>query len=207
MERGDNGNLAGARENHAGPLEVAVDQVELGLPVEDVDHRREHVAAGIATETVRAQRLGHCRHETTRHLGIARSERRDLVAAPDKLDDQLVDDALGSTVARGRDALDRRGDLGDSQGSGHRNGPRITLTAGRVRVATGPSRHGLIGRRDHCDARRARYSAGRRSRPYPALPRSLPRPGRRVRRHRPRRRRRRRPRREVHRPRHRGPHR
>ena len=82
-----------------------------------VEHRRQDETGRIVAEAGRAERLRHGRHEAAGDVGVARRERRDLVAAPDELDDELVDDALGAAVHLGWDALDGRGDLGDSQGS------------------------------------------------------------------------------------------
>ncbi len=87
--------------------------------VEDRQHRRQDEPARIVAKAGRAERLRHGRDEAAGHVGVARRERRDLVTTADELDDELVDDALGAAVHLGRDALDRRSDLGDSQGSGH----------------------------------------------------------------------------------------
>ena len=92
-----------------------MDEVELGLPVEDLHHRREEVTARVTPEALGAKRLGDRRHESPRNRRVARGERRHLVAAPDELGNELVDDALGAAVRVRRDALDGRRDLGDAQ--------------------------------------------------------------------------------------------
>ena len=119
MECRDDRHTRGPSQDHARPLEMAVNEIELALVVEDRQHRREDESGRIVAEARRAERLGHGRDEAAGDVRVARGERRDVVAAADELDDEFVDDALRAAVHLGRDALDRRGDLGDSQGSCH----------------------------------------------------------------------------------------
>ena len=123
MERRGDRHVDGPGEHEARPLEMAVDDVELVLPVENGQHRRQEVAHRVVLEVGRPQGDGDRRDEAARHLGITRGEGRDVVAALDQLDDQLVHDALGAAVALGRNALERRGDLGDAQGAVHAGPP------------------------------------------------------------------------------------
>ena len=73
-------------------------------------------AAGVALDARRAQSAAST--VGTSRAGTSESplaKTRDVVAAPDELGRQLVDDPLGPAVRRGRHALERRRDLRDAQ--------------------------------------------------------------------------------------------
>ena len=117
VERGDDRDRRHAGERHRPPLEMRVDDVELGRLLDDLLDRRGEPAAGVALDPRRSERLLDGRHEPARDVGVAAREDGDVVAAPDELGRQLVDDPLGPAVRRRRHALQRRGDLRDAQGS------------------------------------------------------------------------------------------
>jgi hypothetical protein len=102
---------------------MAVDEIELVVAIEDRLHRRQEVAHRVVLEVRGTEGHRHGRHVPAGDVGIAGGERRHVVAATHELDDQLVHDALGATVALGRNALEGRRNLGDSQRPIHRRRP------------------------------------------------------------------------------------
>ncbi len=92
MERGHDRDRRDAGEQQAGPLEVAVDDVELVGVVEDGLDGQENVGQRVALEGRRAERLGHGRDVPARDVGIAAGECRDVMAAAVELTDELGDD-------------------------------------------------------------------------------------------------------------------
>ena len=123
MERRDDGDRRRAREGQGPPLEVGVDDVEVGRAVEHLLDGRGEPAACVALDARRPQRPVHGRDEPGRDLGVAAREDGHVVATSDELGRQLVDDPLRPAVGSGRHALERRGDLRDAQaprGRGHR---------------------------------------------------------------------------------------
>ena len=131
MERRDDRHARGPREEHARPLQVAVDDVEVVLAVEHREHRRQEVPDRVVLEVrgTKGDRDG--RDEAARNFRVARRERRHVVAAPDELDDELVHDPLRAAVALGRDALERWGDLGNAKRAIHRQCPPDSSSLGR----------------------------------------------------------------------------
>ena len=120
VEGRDDRDRGHAREHQVGPLEVRVDDVELGRAVEDRPHRREHVGHRLADVSLGAERALHGRDQAARDIRVAARERRDLVATAVELGHQLEDDPLGATVREGRDTLERRSDVGDAKRAVHR---------------------------------------------------------------------------------------
>src|SRR4051812_18532949 len=94
---------------------MTVDDVEFVLRIEDFQHRRHHVAGDVAAMACRPEGSIDRRHETARHHGVAGGEACDGMAAIGELANELEHDALGPAVPLGRDALDRRRDLGDAK--------------------------------------------------------------------------------------------
>jgi hypothetical protein len=103
VPRRDEGPGRGPLERERVPLEMAVDDIELRLAIEDREHRRDHVAAGVTAMTGGSQGVRNGRDERPRHVGVARGEGRHLVAAAGQLPDQLEDDPLRAPVAHRRD--------------------------------------------------------------------------------------------------------
>ena len=100
-----------------------MDDIELVLTVQDGEGRGQEVAHRIVLEVRRTQRDGNGRHVMAGHLRVARRECRYLVAASNQLHDQLIHDSLGPAIPLGRDAFERRGDLGDAKWPVHRLHP------------------------------------------------------------------------------------
>ena len=71
VECRDDGTAGCPAEGERIPLEVAVDEVEVLLVVEDLERRDEHVAADVAAVTGRPERLGDSRDQPARKVGIA----------------------------------------------------------------------------------------------------------------------------------------
>ena len=88
------------------------------IVVEEVAHR-----VVLEVRGTKGDRDG--RDVTAGDVGVARRERRHVVAASYELDDQLVHDPLSAAVALGRDALERWGDLGNAKWAIHRRVLRI----------------------------------------------------------------------------------
>ncbi len=105
----DHGHRRAVAECQAGPIEVAVDDIQpVGVSHHGHQGRgqpRDGVDAGDAGL---ADGQGHGLDESARHHGIGRREDRDLVAPAIELHRQGVDDTLGAAVADRRHAFERR---------------------------------------------------------------------------------------------------
>ena len=115
MERRDHGNGREARERDRPPLQVRVDDVELGTLLNDHLDRRREPATRVALDPGRSKRAVDCRDELARYVRVAAGEHRHVVPALDQLRGQLMHDSLRAAIRGRRDALDRRRDLRDPQ--------------------------------------------------------------------------------------------
>jgi hypothetical protein len=115
---------------------MAVDEVEFVLSIEHPEHRVDDVAADVAPEPAGAERSRDRWRQAAGNVRVTGREGRHVVASPDQLGDELVDDAFGAAVALGWDALDRRCHLGDTERLHH--GPRFRCSAGTLSRAAAP---------------------------------------------------------------------
>ena len=108
---------------------MTVDDVELGGMREHGLDRLLHVGQRVARVADRPERSGHGLDVATRDHGVAAREGGDLVSSPIELRDQTVDDPLGAAIRPGRDALEGRGCLGDTEAVWQLALPRTRWTA------------------------------------------------------------------------------
>ncbi len=123
VERRGHRHVSRPGKQEAHPFEVCVNDVELILSVQNGLGRGQEIAHRVVLEVRRSQRNGNRGHVIAGHLRVTRSERRDLVAAPNQLDDELVHDSLGAAIPLGRNTFERRGDLGNAKRPVHRHHP------------------------------------------------------------------------------------
>ena len=94
-----------------------MDHVEVVGPAEDGVERGQDVRTVLGGSPGRTKCPLDRRHEPAGGRRIAAGEHGHVVAAPIELANELVDDPLGTAVARRRDGLERRRDLGDPEAS------------------------------------------------------------------------------------------
>jgi hypothetical protein len=102
-----------AKQREVHVLEVEVQDVELVRATAHLlEHQRDR-GERVADRGIEAQRAPRARDEIRRGLRLAAREERDVVAEPHQLFGEVGHHALRAAVQPRRDALRKRGDLGD----------------------------------------------------------------------------------------------
>ena len=115
VEGQQGGHPAGAGKREAEVVGVAVDHVELGGAVVDLEQHAEVEGDGIVSERLEPEPPARTRHELRTGQGVAAREEGHVVTALDEPFGQIGDHAFRPAVALRRNALVERRNLGDTK--------------------------------------------------------------------------------------------
>ena len=119
VEGQQGGHPAGAGKREAEVVGVAVDHVELGGAVVDLEEHAEVEGDGIVSERLEPEPPTRTRHELRTGQGIAAREEGHVVTALDEPFGQVGDHAFRPPVPQRRNAFIERCNLGDAKRPHH----------------------------------------------------------------------------------------